>query len=1388
MRLSIGSKIAISFLVFLILLSSMGITAYKGLQENARQFDSIEKEVFKQITAGNLRFTVTQVLMASNDFIITADTSLKQYYNEQNKLLDRYFHTFQSSDLFEDEWNLLSQIKTDIDSIRYYSELIFEIDKPRSSQSAIDYMKMIDYKFGYSINYKTTMIFDGISHRIQDYKIKGEKLKSEDTELITQIIIAGLLFSIFFMFLTINKITKPIKLLKEAAETIASGDYSVRPKINTKDEISSLAESFTKMSESISKAHKKISDSNLLLETIFSTIPSGLMVVGEDGKIATINKRMVELINLDETSIKGQTIENVLEHVNLSENCRDYILLTKPVENYECISIDLHGSQKYFGLTLLPVESTAKQNLLVADDITRYKEHQKKLEELQHFNQATLDSLTAYICVLDETGCIININKAWKENSLPNSILVPPVSTGMNYLDYIKVTPRENKKDSLEIAKAIEEVIVGTKHKFDLEYQCNADNTEKWFVVRVRPFEGSETLPRKVVISHTDITDRKEALLALQESEERYRSLFEFSPVGIIIEDEEGNILDINKSISQITGYSKEELIGKNVKIFVTKDKYELVDKHINKLLAGEIINYETTSIRKDGSIIYIRLYETSINLPNGKKEIISLSSDITQSKKIEIQNKEMAERYETLLETTRDGFWQVDKFGRMVDVNESYCKMSGYSRDELLSMSIPDLEALETPEETKRHIQKVIEQGADRFETKHKRKDGSVWDVEINTVYWCNKEQFIVFAHDITERKQFEATLKENEEKYRTVADFTYNWECWQSPDGKFKYVSPSCKRITGYEAEEFINNPNLLIEITHPNEKEILRCHNRTVEGDSQKPHLIEFRIIDKDGKEKWISHICQPVYSSDGKYLGRRGSNRDITEQRTAEEKILKLSKVVENSPVAIMITNKETNIEYANMHFMQQFGFKHKSEYIGKQPSILGSRNTPNSVYKNMWSKLNSGEPWKGIIQDKSVDGKLMWLSTSITPIKDKDDSVISYAAIYLDITEHLEILQELKKYKEHLEEMVDERTRELKESRETFRALAENSKDVIIRFNEELRYVYINPAIESFIGMKPEEFIGKTHSELPLPKDLKELFDSSLRQVFETKQNQRVEFKLPNGIWVDWLLFPEFDSEGNVISVISSSRDITELKKLQLEIQSALKFEKELNELKDGFISLVSHEFRTPLTSILSSTEILEMGNSLLDPAKREKHFNRIKTNIDDLTEMLDEVVYINKFNMSKIPIQKETVNLKLFCKNLLDEFKDIYPEIKSELDYQPGETQYKLDPTIMKKILGNLVSNAFKYNRDKDGIVKLDVKRKSNKLIFQVTDNGIGIPDNDKKNIFQAFFRSSTSQNVQGTGLGLNIVQKLVTQLNGRISFNSEIGKGTIFTVIIPIN
>jgi PAS domain S-box-containing protein len=238
-------------------------------------------------------------------------------------------------------------------------------------------------------------------------------------------------------------------------------------------------------------------------------------------------------------------------------------------------------------------------------------------------------------------------------------------------------------------------------------------------------------------------------------------------------------------------------------------------------------------------------------------------------------------ERHRTILQTAMDGFWLLDIQGRLLEVNDAYCRMSGHSAHELLAMRVSDLEAREMSEVTAGHIRKVIARGEDRFESRHRRKDGSVFDIEISVQYQPGEGGRLVgFLRDITERKHTELALQESEEKYRLVAEFTHNWEWWLGPDGRFRYVSPSCQRITGYAADEFMSDPDLLLRIVHPEDAAAVREHLRVALLPGPRTTSLNFRIITRDGVTRWIGHSCQAVRGKDGEWMGERASNRDIT----------------------------------------------------------------------------------------------------------------------------------------------------------------------------------------------------------------------------------------------------------------------------------------------------------------------------------------------------------------------------------------------------------------------------------------------------------------------------------------------------------------------------
>lgn len=195
------------------------------------------------------------------------------------------------------------------------------------------------------------------------------------------------------------------------------------------------------------------------------------------------------------------------------------------------------------------------------------------------------------------------------------------------------------------------------------------------------------------------------------------------------------------------------------------------------------------------------------------------------------------------------------------------------------------------------RHVAGILS-GKDTAPFEHRivRKDGALRWVRNTPVCQYDAEGKLLaydgLIQDITERRQTHEALQKSEEKYRIVADFTYDWEEWLGPDGQYLYVSPSCERIAGYRPEEFLANPDLVTMITHPSDQAMVAAHYNDALEDSREAHNFDFRIIARSGEERWISHSCQPVFGKDGKWLGRRASNHDISRRRRLMEELMKV----------------------------------------------------------------------------------------------------------------------------------------------------------------------------------------------------------------------------------------------------------------------------------------------------------------------------------------------------------------------------------------------------------------------------------------------------------------------------------------------------------------
>lgn len=237
-----------------------------------------------------------------------------------------------------------------------------------------------------------------------------------------------------------------------------------------------------------------------------------------------------------------------------------------------------------------------------------------------------------------------------------------------------------------------------------------------------------------------------------------------------------------------------------------------------------------------------------------------------------------------------------------------------------------------------------------------------------------------------------------------------------------------------------------------------------------------------------------------------------------------------------------------------------------------------------------------------------------------------------------------------------------------------------------------------------------------------------------------------------------------------------------LQSSKAEIFKSLEKEKELGELKSRFVSMASHEFRTPLSTILSSTYLIEKYTLSDEQPKRDKHLQRIISSVNMLTDILNDFLSVGKIEEGKIHVRPATINVKELMISTLEEIKNNLKQKQELLYTHQGETTIVLDPSLFRHIIMNLVSNASKFSGD-SGSIQIKTGFDGEVLLLSVTDAGIGISEDDQKHLMERFFRGANAGMIQGTGLGLHIVSKYSELMNGTVSCNSVLEQGTEFTI-----
>ncbi|MFI5141690.1 MAG: ATP-binding protein [Bacteroidia bacterium] len=411
------------------------------------------------------------------------------------------------------------------------------------------------------------------------------------------------------------------------------------------------------------------------------------------------------------------------------------------------------------------------------------------------------------------------------------------------------------------------------------------------------------------------------------------------------------------------------------------------------------------------------------------------------------------------------------------------------------------------------------------------------------------------------------------------------------------------------------------------------------------------------------------------------------------------------------------------------------------------------------------------------------------------------------------TREMEIVkraQEIQKLNEELEKKIAERTERLESVNRDVSdykfALDESS---IVAVTDQRGIIqHVNDNFCKISKYTQNELIGQDHRIINSGHHPKEF----IKNIWTTIANGGIwkgelKNKAKDGTiyWVDTTIVPFLNEESKPYKYLAIRSDITQRKQAEEEIQkskeeledrveartleltAALEREKDLSEMKTRFVSMASHEFRTPLSAILSSSSLIEQYGKLGQVEKQEKHITRIKSSVDNLVSILNDFLSLDKIEQGKIEVNQELFDLKEFAQDVQEELSG-YLKPGQHIKYtHSGDKQISQDKKILRNVLLNLLSNACKYSgENKEIAFSTEVTNKT--VTIKVGDKGIGIPESEQKNLFGKFYRAKNATNIQGTGLGLNIVKRYVELIDGNIGFISKENEGTTFTVTFPQN
>jgi PAS domain S-box-containing protein len=920
---------------------------------------------------------------------------------------------------------------------------------------------------------------------------------------------------------------------------------------------------------------------------------------------------------------------------------------------------------------------------------------------------------------------------------------------------------------------------------------------------------------------------------ALRESNQHLRHLIETTNDAFLSIDSSSQIIDWNAQAEAMFGWSREEALGRNMAELILPQRYRASHaKGIAMFLAtgkGDIFRRATELIftRRNGQEFFTEV--SAWPMKTGRGFVFSaFIRDISERKREEEAMRRRAQREllhrNTLLELAhievtdfatallsileRDartlGVERVSYWSLAHDHSAITCKLLYLHSENRVDPSSANLclQAADHPQYfaailTRRPV--VANRAQEDPVTSEFTKDylnplgiTSMLDVavwfhgEVVGVVchehvgapreWSAKEvdfassiaTMVSLALEASNRHRLLEALRRSEEKYRLVVEYAGEG-IFITQDRRVRYANPRAVELFGVPAQKLIGVE--LKEFLHPDDRaRVLGNYERRLRGEAIENNYT-FRTLPRSRGSRSLQINAVAI-----DWEGRPATLSfiaDVTERarlhQNLRQTLSEREAILETAAVGIVFVQSGV-IRWINTILETQMLGYDKGELVGKRAEIAClSHEAYKSFLADSTPVLERGERYHTEIQFRKRDGSIFWCDFSGRAIDPGDLGKGSIWAL-MDITERRVLEDELT------------RTLSLRE------AILQNTL-VGITFSINRRHVWLNQRMAQILGYATEELVGQS-SVIHFPDEESwRRFGEIAYPILATGRSYSTETEMRRKdgslIWCQvqgTAIEPAELSKGSIWTFT----DITELKNAEQTIRKALDKEMELSELKSRFVSMTSHEFRTPLATILSATEMLERYSERLPAEEKAELLGLTKVAVKRMSHMLEEVLVIGRADSGRLAFNPQPVNVERLCRDIAEEIAKGTADGQRIVLRARGEERLRmLDEKLARHILGNLLSNAVKFSPP-GSIVRFDVSIDPGETVFEVSDQGIGIPPEDHPHLFETFHRGRNVSNISGTGLGLAIVKRCVILHGGTIDFDSHVGQGTRFVVNLP--